>query len=118
MASSITVRWSVLGAVPAALAGTAVAAFVGLNGIEHQPATPNTVSVVSGSIRLADSDDDQLNEMEQQQSQETAQETEDISQEEQQLVDEQNAFDESMTAGNELNTGLRSGNASTIRTNW
>jgi hypothetical protein len=93
-------RWSVLGVVPAALAGTAVAAFIGLNEMEHQPAIPNTVSVAPGSITLADSDDDQLNEMEQQQAQQTAQETEEISQEEQQLVNEQNAFDESMTAGN------------------
>jgi Sec-independent protein translocase protein TatA len=81
----------------------AVAALIGLNGMEDHPATPNTVAVASGSIRLADSDQDnqdQLNEMEEQQSQETAQQTEDTSQEEQQLVDEQNAFDESMTAGN------------------
>ena len=68
--SPVRMRWSVLGVVPAALAGTAVAAFIGLN------------------------------EMEQQQAQQTAQETEEISQEEQQLVNEQNAFDESMTAGN------------------
>jgi len=98
--SSVRTRWSVLGAVPAALAGTAVAAFIGLHGMEHQSAIPNTVSVVPGSIRLADSDDDQLNEMEQQQAQQTAQEAEDIAQQEQQLVDQQNAFDESMTAGN------------------
>jgi hypothetical protein len=56
--------------------------------------------VESGSIRLADSNDDQLNEMQQQQAQQTAQQTQDISQQEQQLVDQQNAFDESMTAGN------------------
>lgn len=100
MLSSITARWSVLSAMPAVLAGTAVAAFIGLNEGEYRPATPNTVAVAPGTIRLADSDDDQLNEMEQQQSQETAQETDDIAREEQQLVDEQNAFDESMTAGN------------------
>jgi hypothetical protein len=91
--------------VPAALAGAAVAAFIGLNGVAHQSAIqsaiPNTVSVAPGSITLADSDsDEQLNEMEQQQAQQTAQETEDISQQEQQLVNQQNAFDESMTAGN------------------
>jgi hypothetical protein len=93
-------RWSVLGAVPAALAGTAVAAFIGLHGMEYQPAIPNTVSTALGSIWLADSDDDQLNEMEQQQAEQTAQQTEDTSRLEQQLVDQQNAFDESMTAGN------------------
>jgi hypothetical protein len=98
--SPVRMRWSVLGAVPAAVAGTAVAAFIGLNGMGYQPAIPNTVSAPPGSIRLADSDDDQLNEMEQQQAQQTAQQTQDISQQEQQLVEQQNAFDESMTAGN------------------
>jgi hypothetical protein len=93
-------RFSVLGVVAAALAGTAVAAFIGLNGMEYQPGIPHTVSVTPGGIRLVDSDDDQLNEMEQQQAQQTAQQTQEISQQEQQLVDEQNAFDESMTAGN------------------
>jgi hypothetical protein len=78
----------------------AVAAIIGLSGMESQPAIPNTVSGVPGSIRLADSNDDQLNEMEQQQAQQTAQATQDISQQEQQLVNQQNAFDESMTAGN------------------
>jgi hypothetical protein len=98
--SSIRMRWSVLGAVPAVLAGTAVAAFLGLNGMECHPATPNMVAVASGSIRLADSGDDQTNELEQQLSQQTAQQTEDTSQLEQQLVEQQQAFDESMTAGN------------------
>jgi hypothetical protein len=98
--SPVRMRWSVLGVVPAALAGAAVAAFIGLNGMESQPAIPNTVSVTPGSIRLADSNDDEINQMEEQQAQQTAQETQDISQTEQQLVDEQNDFDESMTAGN------------------
>jgi hypothetical protein len=92
--------WSVLGAVPAVLAGTAVAAFIGLNGMDNHPATPNTVAVASGGIRLTDSDDDQINEIEQQLSQQTAQQTQDISQQEEQLVEQQQAFDESMTAGN------------------
>ena len=100
MMRSNTARWSVLGAVPAVLAGTAVAAFIGMSGMDYHPATPNTVAVSPGSIRLADSDDDQINEMEQQESDETAQNAEDLAQEEQQLVDEQNDFDESMTAGN------------------
>jgi hypothetical protein len=65
-------------------AGTAVAAFIGLNGMEYHPATPNTVAVASGSIRLADSNDDQTNELEQQLSQKTAQQTEDTSQEDEQ----------------------------------
>jgi hypothetical protein len=98
--SPVTTRRSVLGALPAALAGAAVVAFIGLNGVEYQSAFPNAVSAAPGSIMLADSDDDQLNQMEQEQAQQTAQETEDISREEQQLVDQQNAFDESMTAGN------------------
>jgi hypothetical protein len=97
--NSVRIRWSVLGAVQAGLAVTAVATFVVLNGLEHQPAFPNTVSAAPGSIWLADSNDDQLNEMEQQQAQQTAQQTQEIAQEEQQLVDQQNAFDESMTAG-------------------
>lgn len=97
---SITMRWSVLGTLPAVLVGTAAAALIGLNGMEYHPATPSTVAVTPGSIRLADSDQDQLNAMEQQQSQETAQQAEDTAQQEQQLVDQQNAFDESMTAGN------------------
>ena len=96
----VRMRWSPLGAVPVALAGMAVAAFIGLSGMQSQPAIPNTVSAIPGSITLADSTQDQLNEMEQQQAQQTAQQTDDISQEEQQLVDQQNAFDESMTAGN------------------
>jgi hypothetical protein len=98
--NSIRVLRSPLGAIPVALAGIAVAAFIGLSGMESQHNIPNTVSAVPGSIRLADSNDDQLNQMEQQQAQQTAQETQDISQLEQQLVDQQNAFDESMTAGN------------------
>ena len=98
--SPVRMRLSVVGVVPAALAGTAVAVFIGLNAMQYQPAIAHTVSVTPGSIRLADADDDQLNEMEQQQAQQTAQQTQDISQQEQQLVDEQNAFDESMTAGN------------------
>jgi hypothetical protein len=98
--SSIRMQWSVLWATPAVLAGTAVAAFIGLNGIDYHRATPNTVAVASGSIRLADSDDDQTNEQEWQLSQETAQQTEDTSQQEEQLVEQQNNFDESMTAGN------------------
>lgn len=69
-------------------------------GMEYHPATPNTVAVASGGIRLADSDDDQNNELEPQLSQETAQQTEDTSQQEEQLVEQQNAFHESMTAGN------------------
>ncbi|HET7074077.1 MAG TPA: hypothetical protein VFI55_08375 [Mycobacterium sp.] len=96
----VGMRWSVLGAVPVALAGTAVAVFIGLSGMESQPAIPHTVSSVPGSIRLADSDQDQLNQMEQQQAQQTAQQSEDLAQQEQQQVDQQNAFNESMTAGN------------------
>jgi hypothetical protein len=87
-------------AIPAVLAGTAVAAFIGLNAMEYHPATPNTVTVASGSVRLADSNDDQINQQEWEQSQQTAQQTQDISQQEEQLVQQQQAFDESMTAGN------------------
>ena len=72
----ITTRWSVLGTLPAVLAETAVAAFIGLNGVDNHPATatPNTVAVASGSIRLADSDDDQMFENLDQLSQEEQQE--------------------------------------------
>jgi hypothetical protein len=96
-------RLSDFGVVAAALAGAAVAAIVGVAGLEHQAAIPRTFSVAPVSIRLADADDDnqdQLNQMEEQLAQQTAQENEQIAQQEQQLVDQQNAFDESMTAGN------------------
>jgi hypothetical protein len=97
--SPARMRLSGSGVVAAALAGMAVAAVIGLTGM----ASPHTFSVTPGSIRLPDADDDtqdQLNQMEEQLAQQTAQENEDIAQQEQQLVDQQNAFDESMTAGN------------------
>jgi hypothetical protein len=96
----MTMRSSVLGTLPAVLAGAAVAAFIGLNGTESHPATPSTVAVASGGIRLADSDDDQNNQLQWELSQETAQQTQDTAQQEEQLVEQQQAFDESMTAGN------------------
>lgn len=87
--SSVGMRWGFFGALAAALAAAVVVVF---------PAVP--VSGAPGTITLADSDDDQLNLMEQQEAQQTAQENQDIARQEQQLVDAQNAFDESMTAGN------------------
>jgi hypothetical protein len=98
--SSIRMRWSAFGTLPAVLAATAVAAFIGLNAMAGHPTTSYAVAVASGSIRLADSDDDQTNQLEQQLSQQTAQQTEDLSRQEEQLVEQQQAFDESMTAGN------------------
>jgi hypothetical protein len=101
--SSIKSRWSISTAALACLAVTAMALFFGFSRIEHPPASPTTVW-------LADDDDDwinqmnqqqeQLDEMEEQQAQQTAQQAEDLAQQEQQIVDQQNAFDESMTAGN------------------
>lgn len=74
--------------------------YVGVNRTDHHAAFSNTFSAAPGSIWLADSDDDQLNVMEEQQAEQTAQQAEDLAKQEQQLVDQQNAFDESMTAGN------------------
>jgi hypothetical protein len=93
--SPVRMRWNVLGVAPAA-----VAAFIGLTGVESHPAIPTTAAAIPGTIWLADSTQDQLNQMEQQQAQQTAQQTEDLARQEQQLVDQQNAFNESMTAGN------------------
>jgi hypothetical protein len=93
--NSFRMRSSVVG-----LAMTALTTFVGLSGVEHQHAVPQTVSTTPGSVWLADSDQDQLNEMDQQQAEETAQQAQDTAAQEQATVDQQNAFNESMTAGN------------------
>jgi hypothetical protein len=95
---TVTMRWSVLGVVPAALAGAAVAAFIGLNGMEYQPAVPHTVSVAPGSIRLADSDSDEQQEQDELNQDQINEGYEQQAEEEEQEQEDQNAFDDQMNA--------------------
>ena len=109
--STFRTRCAILGSVLACLAAVLLAAFVSVNRIEHLPASAATVwsadaddddSWVEQQQEQADEQQqqDQFNQMEEQLAQQTAQQAEDTAQQEQQIVDEQNAFNESMTAGN------------------